>query len=490
VNKQLRRLGAGLLACYLALLGMVNYIQVWHADALNRDPRNSRAIVRDFDRPRGQIVSADGAVLAQSVPSAAGDRFTFQRAYPEGALFAHLTGYLNFNFGARGLESSYNDQLSGVSVDQGLQTLRDIFESGQHTNDVTVTVRKDLQQLARDTLGDQRGSVVAIDPRDGSILAMWSFPSYDPNPLASHDAAAAQAARDALNPNTFDTPLLAKAYQSRFFPGSTFKLVTGSVGVDTGKVTENEPVFPATNAYKPPDGQPISNFGGEVCGGALFDILRISCNSAFAEMGAEVIGPADMRAGAERFGFNAKPPIDLPEAASSVFPDTGRSKAFLGQASIGQFNTAATPLEMAMVAGAIGNGGVMMAPHVLKEIRDDKGRVTKTYAPQPWRTAVKPETAALMKQAMVGVVQRGTGTAARINGFEVGGKTGTAQLGTNPPSSHAWFVCYAGPAGQPPSIAVAVIVEGEPGVSETTGGTVAAPIARTIAEAALASPGG
>ena len=491
MNKQIRRLGAGLLACYLALLAMVNYVQVFHADALNRHPKNSRAVVRDFDQPRGQIISADGAVLAQTLPSAPGDRFAFQRTYPEGDLFADITGYLNFNFGATGVESTYNDELSGKSVDQSLQTLRDLFENGTNPGDVVLTVRKDLQQLARDLLGDQRGSVVAIDPRDGSILAMWGFPSFDPNPLSSHDFAAAQALKDQLDADRENLPLRARAYQEPKFPGSTFKIVTGAVGVETGKVTKDEPSFPATNAYEPPDGLPISNFGGSTCGGALFQILKVSCNAAFAEMGAEVIGPAAMKAGAERFGFNNRPPIDLPGAAASVFPDTRNSKALLGQASIGQFNTAATPLQMAMVAGAIGNGGVMFTPHVMKEVRDDKGTVTRSYKPAPWRSAVGRATADTMREAMIGVVEGGTGSAARISGLEVGGKTGTAQLGTSPPSSHAWFVCFAGNPGEPPSIAVAVLVEGKPGVSETTGGTVAAPIARQIIEQALtASPGG
>jgi peptidoglycan glycosyltransferase len=352
-------------------------------------------------------------------------------------------------------------------------------------------VRKDLQQIARDALGEHKGSVVALDPRDGSILAMWSYPAYDPNPLASHDLAAAQAAKDLLDADP-DHPLRGRTWQERFFPGSTFKLVTGSIGVDTGKVTQSDPSFPALSAYEPPDGKPIGNFGGEVCGGALFNILAVSCNSSFAQMGAEVVGPGDMQAGAARFGFNSAPPIDLPSAVRSVFPDTGKSKALLGQASIGQFNTAATPLEMAMVAGAIGNGGQMMAPHVMKEVRDSKGNVVKTYAPSLWHRVMSQGSSDLMKQAMEGVVAHGTGTAAQISGMEVGGKTGTAQLGTTPPSSHAWFVCYAGPPGEAPQIAVAVLVEGEPGASETTGGTVAAPIARQIVEQALGltSPGG
>jgi peptidoglycan glycosyltransferase len=484
MNKQLRRLGVGLLACYLALFAMVNYIQVFHAGALNENPLNSRKIVRDFNRNRGQILAADGTVLAKTVPSAPGDPFTFQRTYPTGDLFGHITGYFNFNFGATGIEQTYNDELAGATVSQEYETLRDLFVDRDHIADVTLTVNPAVQQLARDALGEQRGSVVVLDPRDGSILAMWSFPSFDPNQLSTHDATAAQNAKNFLDASP-DHPLRARTYQERFFPGSTFKVVTGSIGVQTGKVTPDQPVFPTETAYKPPDGAPISNFGGESCGGALFDILRISCNSAFARMGAEVIGQADMEAGARSFGFNQTPPIDLPTAAKSVFPDTKNSKAFLGQASIGQFDTAATPLQMALVAAGVANNGIIMTPHLMKEIRDDNGKVLKTFEPKPWLTPISPQTAATMRQAMVGVVQSGTGTAARISGVDVGGKTGTAQLGTDPPTSNAWFICFAGPQGQPATVAVSVIVEAEPGVSEGTGGRVAAPIARQLVEKVL-----
>jgi peptidoglycan glycosyltransferase len=488
VNKQLRRLGAGLLACYLALFAMVNWVQVFHAQALNEHPNNTRRIVRDFNRPRGQIIAADGPVLAKTVPSAPGDQFTFQRTYPEGDLFGHITGYFNFSSGATGVESTYNDQLSGATVSQEYETLRDLFVDRQHTGDVTLTMRKDVQQLARDALGQQKGSVVVLDPRDGSILGMWNFPSYDPNLIATHNFTDAANAKAFLEASP-DRPLRGRTWQERFFPGSTFKVVTGSIGVEAGVVTPDQPVFPVETAYKPPDGSPISNFGGESCGGALFDILRVSCNSAFATMGAEVIGEATMQNGVKRFGFNTKNPIDLPAPATSVFPDTKKSKAFLGQASIGQFDTAASPLEMALVASAVANNGIIMTPHVMKEIRDDNGKVIKTFNPQPWLTAMSPQTADTMRQAMYGVVQNGTGTAAQIPGFEVGGKTGTAQLGSNPPTSNAWFICFAGKPGQQASVAVAVLVEAEPGVSEGTGGRIAAPIAKQLVEQVLAVQG-
>lgn len=484
MNKQLRRLGAGLLACYLALFVMVNWVQVFHAPELNEHPLNSRKIVRDFNRPRGQIISADNAVLAKTVPSAPGDPFTFQRTYPEGDLFGHITGYFNFNFGATGIEQTYNDELAGATVSQEYETLRDLFVDRDHVGDVTLTIRKDVQQLAREALGDQRGSVVVLDPRDGSILALWSIPTFDPNPLASHDSKAAQDTKNFLDASP-DRPLRARTWQEIFFPGSTFKVVTGSVGVDTGKVTPEEPVFPSENEYEPPDGNPISNFDRSTCGGALFDILRVSCNSAFARMGAEVIGEGDMQKGAEAFGFNDKPPIDLPSVAESEFLDTEGSLAFLAQASIGQRTTKASPLQMALVAAAVANNGVIMKPHVMKEIRDDNGKIIETYAPEPWLNPINPQTAEVMRQTMFGVVQRGTGTAAQISGVDVGGKTGTAQLGTDPPTSNAWFICFAGPQGAPATVAVAVLVEAEPGVSETTGGRVAAPIAKQLIEKVL-----
>ena len=200
-------------------------------------------------------------------------------------------------------------------------------------------------------------------------------------------------------------------------------------------------------------------------------------------MGAEVIGQSQMDAGVRRFGFNTKMPIDLPNAATSSFPDTKKSKAFLGQASIGQFDTAASPLQMALVAGAVANNGTMMTPHVMKDVKDDNGKVLDTYDPKPWLTAMSPQTAATMRDAMRGVVQGGTGTAAQIDGVDIGGKTGTAQLG--PATSEAWFICFAGKPDQQASVAVAVIVEGEPGASESTGGRIAAPIAKQLVEKVL-----
>ncbi|MEL7210668.1 MAG: penicillin-binding transpeptidase domain-containing protein, partial [Actinomycetota bacterium] len=227
--------------------------------------------------------------------------------------------------------------------------------------------------------------------------------------------------------------------------------------------------------------------------GDLFTILARSCNTSFARMAVEDIGPDRMIAGAESWGFNSVPPLDLPAPAASNFPTdfTGNLPA-LAQSAIGQNDVAATPLQMAMVAAGVANDGVVMEPYVVQEIRDGEGDILSETDPDVWQQAVDGATALTMRQAMIGVVERPDGTAGSlaIPGREVGGKTGTAQLGTDPPRSHAWIIGFAGPPGGQSEVAVAVIVEGEEGASEQTGGTVAGPIARTMMEAVLSSPGG
>jgi len=347
-------------------------------------------------------------------------------------------------------------------------------------------VRKDLQQVAKDALGNRDGSVVALDPKTGAILAFWSYPSFDPNRLSTNDTEAAETAR-ALLTLAPGQPLRAHQYQERYFPGSTFKTVTGSIGVNTGVVTIDAPSYPVATSYTPPNTtKSISNFGGESCGGTLYPILRVSCNSAFAQMGTETIGPDKMIAGAEGFGFNSKPPIDLPAPVASSFPtDFKRNLPALAQSSIGQNDVQATPLQMALVAAGVANGGTIMKPHVMTEVRNSQGDVIQTYQPSKWLSPMSAEMAATMRQDMIGVVQGGTASRMAIPGYEVGGKTGTAQVGTNPPTSHTWIIGFAGPPGQPASVAVAVVVLNQSGNNEATGGVVAAPIARAVMQKVL-----
>jgi len=430
-------------------------------------------------------------VLAQS--KEVNDQYKYLRTYPEGDLFGPVTGYFNISFGAAGVEQQYNEELAGRTAKQQFRTLSDLFVKKDRSGNATLTIRKDVQQVARVALGDRNGSVVVLDPKTGDVLAMWSYPSYDPNPLSVHgkDPKLAQDAtnRKVLLDHVAGQPLLARAYRQVFYPGSTFKVVTGSVGVESGKVTPDQPVYPQLDGLVLPQTKSLKlrNYGGEVCGGALFDILKVSCNSSFAQMGLDLGGPT-MITGAEAFGFNNPPPIDLPGPAKSVFPtvDYNRQLGSLAQASIGQFDVKATPLQMALVAATIANHGKTMTPHLLKDIRDGDGNVVKEYKAKPWRTPISDQTATTMRQAMLGVVQDGTATGLQIDGHEVAGKTGTAELGSNPPTNHAWIIGFAGKPNADPEVAVAVLVEGQPGVaSEQTGGQVAAPIAKTVMQKVL-----
>ena len=486
--KQIRLLGYGLVACFLVLFIQLNRLTVFEAAKLNDNPSNTREILRDFTGPRGTITTADGVIIAQSVPS--NDRFELQRQYPEGPLFAGVTGYYSFTLGSAGVERTYNDELAGRTADIALQSLSDLFVDRDHVGNLSLTVRADLQRIASEQLGQREGSVVALDPRTGAILAMVSFPTYDPNQLANHDTQAAADVAALLDADE-NKPRLIRAYQDRFFPGSTFKVVTAAAGLTSGAVTRDEPVYPSSNAYTPPlTDRPLRNFGGSTCGGRLFDVLRVSCNTAFAQMGVDT-GPEAMIGTAEGFGFNQDVPIDLTRPARSNFPtDFERNTPALAQSAIGQFEVAATPLQMALVAAGVANDGEVMAPHVLDEVRDSDGNILERYDPESWTTAMDRGSSALLREAMIGVVERGTATRLAVPGFVVGGKTGTAQLGTTEPRSHAWIIGFAGPPGEAPTIAVAVLVEGQPGASEQTGGRVAAPIAQAVLQAYLTNPSG
>lgn len=494
MNRSIRHVSLALLACFLVLFVQLNRVQVLDAGSLRGHAANTRSVQRDFTRPRGPITTRDGVVVARSV--AVDGALERLREYPQGERYAHIAGYLSLNLGSTGIERSYHDELTGRTPDQQIDQLLSLFRDVDHTGEVVLTVRDDLQQVAQEALGPRQGSVVALDPRTGGILASWSYPSYDPNRLSAHDGEAVNAAFAELQAAP-GTPLLEKAYREVFFPGSTFKLVTAAAGLATGVLTATEPSFQPVSSYTPPlTTRPIRNFGGSTCGGVLTDLLRVSCNAAFAQLGAELLGPEALRAQAERFGFNAVPPLDVPGAAASRFPlDFGARLAeptpelpagvyentpALAQAAIGQNDVAASPLQMALVAAGIANDGVIMRPHFVDAILDNTGDPVSIVEPEVWRTPISPAVALVLAEAMVEVVQAGTAQALAMDGLVIGAKTGTAQLGTDPPRSHAWIVAFAGRPGQEPEIAVAVLVEGQEGASEQTGGRVAAPIARAV----------
>jgi peptidoglycan glycosyltransferase len=438
VNRQIRRLGIALVVLYVALFVQLNVVQVLRAEQYADHPANRRAILRDFDQPRGDIVTAEGSVVARSVPSQG--QFERRREYPLGPLFAHITGYFSFAFGSDGAERSYNDTLTGRSLPLEVGELGDLLVDEERTGTLILTVPESVQATAAAALGQRPGSVAALDPRTGAVLALHSFPSYDPNALVVEDAGQAEANRQALRPDAPDSPLRARSYEERYFPGSTFKVVTAAAGLASGTIGPTQPVFPASNGYVPPQTtRPIRNFGGGTCGGDLFEILRVSCNTAFAELGVR-IGPETMSRVAQSFGFDQAPPLDLPDPVASRFPEPAFFEdniPLLAQAAIGQNEVQATPLGMALVAAGVANGGRIMVPHVMGEIQDDAGEVVERFEPSVWRQPIAADVAATLRDAMVTVVEDGTASGLALPGIRVAGKTGTAQLGTDPPRSHA-----------------------------------------------------
>ena len=487
MNSRIRRFGIVLIVLYLAVFAQLNWLQVIKAKSYTKNPYNNRETVRDFSQPRGKILTADNVVVAESIPTT--DKLKFQRSYPFGPLYAHTAGYFSLTYGTDGVEGAFNDLLAGRTDAQQFANPLNVFNSTDRTADVTMTIRSDVQLAAQQALGDREGTVVAVDPRTGAVLAMYSNISYDPTLLASHDLPAVRKARTFLNLLPAK-PLLAKAFRERYFPGSTFKVITAAAGLTGGKVTVLAPIYPQAESYTPPlTTTPLKNFSGQTCGGALFDILAQSCNSAFAQMGVE-IGPEQMAATASAFGFNEVIPFDLPGGARSVFPTADQfvqDTPKLAQSAIGQNDVQATPLQMALVAAAIANDGSMMAPYLVEKVVGRNGQILRGANVREWRRAVDANVARTLRQAMIGVVINGSATRLAIEGVEVGGKTGTAELGTNPPSAHAWTIGFAGPAGNP-RVAVAVIVTAQPGAAEQTGGKVAAPIAQAVIAAVLATP--
>lgn len=501
MTRQIKALGAVILVCYVAVFLKLNQVQVLQAQALSDRPDNTRQLQRDFNQPRGDILTADEIVVATSEERRAALRY--QRHYAYGELFSAITGYYSFTLGSDGVERSYNEELAGRTATLRLHKLSGFFSDTSSEGNVVLTVRKDLQETAKSALGARTGSVVVLDPRTGAVLAMWSNPTFDPNPVSDNDAKHARAAKRWYEASP-DNPMLPKAYRERYFPGSAFKVVTATAGLTSGTVTPDAPDFPVVTSYTPPlTTRAISNFGGSACGGTLFTILARSCNTSFAQMAAEVTGPDPMIAAAEAAGFNQSVPLDLPRPAVSSYPTNfgkvvsnpeGKApvhedSAKLAQTAIGQNDVRATPLLMALVAGGIGNSGEIMTPHVMAEIRARDREVVEKFRTSPWRDSMSPQIASTMRQAMVGVVTNGTARIMQTQGWEVGAKTGTAQLGTSPPRSHGWMIAFAGPPGQPAHVAVAVIVRDLPATGNETGGTTAGPVAKAVLDKALAVVG-
>ena len=397
------------MACYVVLFVALNYWQVGRQQELNARFDNTRAIRREFEQPRGPIVTTDGVVAAQSVPNPPGSEFTYQRQYPTGDLFAHVTGYYTFAFGSTGLERTQNAVLTGSTAEQQLRNLPGIITGSDTSGTVQMALRSDLQQVAKDALGEREGSVVVIEPATGAVRAMWSYPSYDPNLIANPDF---EAARDVINfyENYPGDPLLANAYQQRYMPGSTFKILTTGIALENG-VVDLSTTFPDESEFLPPQTtDPIQNFQGTVCGGDLTEVFTRSCNIPFAKTALD-IGVERMVQGVANWGVGEAVPIDLPRPAASTFgptDDLAQNLPLLAIRGFGQNEVQMVPLHMAMVAGAVANGGQMMKPYVVEATLDHDGRILEQAQPEVWKTPISPATADIMTDLMVSVAETGT----------------------------------------------------------------------------------
>lgn len=494
MNTKIRRLAVGLLVCYIALFVQLNLLQVNREKELTSDPRNDRQTIRDFNRPRGEIVTADGVVIARSVPvTDPSDDLKFQREYPTANLFGGITGYTTFNYGSTQLERSQGPVLLGTTSKQKVRALTDLLTGQDPSGSVVLTMRADVQQVAKDALGDREGSVVVMDPTTGAILAMYSFPNFDPNQVATHDSGAAADVLDFLNAYP-GKPLLTNAYQERYMPGSSFKVITTGIAFENG-VADLDSVFGVETAYTPPQTtDPVQNYGGSACGGTMAEVFFRSCNIPFARMAIE-LGPERMVAGTQAWGIGEKIPIDLPGAVASSFgtvDDFTDRLPLLAIGGFGQGSDVMVPLHMAMVASTVANGGEMMTPHVVDVTRYHDGTVLERTEPSVWKTPISPDTAAELTGLMVGVVNQGTGKPMQLaNGIQAAAKTGTAQLNSagEPERSHAWIIGFA-PADQP-RYAIAVVLKGTSDeISAGTGGKLAGPIAKTVFDYLFANEAG
>jgi peptidoglycan glycosyltransferase len=492
MNRQIRKLAAALIVLYIALFVQLNVLQVGKKQALDNHPLNNRQTIRDFNRPRGPIVTVDGVVVAQSVPTPADPQFKFQRTYPLNDLFSNVTGYYTYSFGSTQLEKTKDAVLMG---DTAAQKVSGVFGGTDNSGKVMLTMRADLQKVAADALGNREGSAIVMDPNTGAILAMVSFPRYDANLVATHDAKQAQDVLAYLN-NYPGKPLLANAYQESYMPGSSFKIVTTGIAFENG-VTSMDRTFPVTTEWVPPQTtDPIHNYGGHACGGTMDEVFYRSCNIPFAQLATE-LGPDRMVAGTRAWGIGDKLPIDLPGAAASNFEnangkpiDFAQNMPLLAIGGFGQANDLMVPLQMCMVVSTVATGGRMMKPYVVDATLDHSGKVLSRTEPAVWKTPISQATAMNLTSMMIDVVNKGTGRPMQLaNGIQAASKTGTAQLNATgqPQRSHAWIVSFA-PA-EAPKYAVAVVLKGTNAtISAGTGGLLAGPVAKQILDWLFAHP--
>lgn len=506
MERRIRRLGISLVVLFLLVFGQLAYVQVFAADDIKGHPANfSRQLIAEYNVQRGSIFTADGLLLAESVPNPDEEsRYRYERRYPQGDLYGLITGYYSRVYGASALERSMNEYLSGDSPELAISTFTDLFLGRpKRGGSLFLTIDSNLQEVAREKLGSNEGAVVALDPETGGILAMYATPGFDPNLLSSGSDRDIRTAWKRLNADP-DKPLVALSHQELFLPGSSFKIVTATAALENG----HEPQETWLNPHRlelPLTNEELQNFGDDHCNGGssqitLMEAFEESCNVTFAEVGLE-LGPDVMAEQAGRFGLClTQPPerttceeptitFELP-FQNGRFPEPSyfeRNDPLLAFSAIGLDNDLVNPLQMALMASAVANDGELMTPSVVRQVRDSQSRVIREFGGEPWGRAMRESTAQALTQMMVAVVNEGTGYRAAVPGIQVAGKTGTATNGEGRPPN-AWFTAFA-PADAGPNedqIAVSVIVlDGGNLGNEATGGQVAAPIVQAVIEAYL-----
>ena len=471
MNTRIRNLFGLVVLLFAVLIGFTSYWSVFEADELEANRANKRPLLEEQQIRRGLIVTRDGTVLARSRGKGRSPRF-FERVYPQDALFGHPVGYSFVERGRVGLEREYNDELTGKHDE--FHTIFDELRGREREgDDLVTTLDPGAQRTAVSALGGRTGAIVAIEPATGRVRTMVSVPGYDPNSIVERFSDLRRAPR---------SPLLNRTVQSGYPPGSTFKVVTATAALDSGRYTPQS--VEDGKSPKEIGGVPLTNFGGESFGQvSLTDALTHSVNTVWGTVGEEV-GKRTLYSYMRRYGFNRKPLLDMPRdemRASGVFDQDGdllrvSDAVDIGRVAIGQERLQVTPLQMALVPAAIANGGSLMRPHLVDEIRDRDGRVVRRVKPSEQSEVMKPSTASALAGMMNNVVEEGTGTAAALEGIEVAGKTGTAEAGI---ANQAWFIAFA--PVQRPRVAIAVTVERTTG----QGGTVAAPIAKQVMQELL-----
>ncbi len=478
MNTQIVKLFGLVLVLYTTLLGFTSYWSVFEAKGLKENAANRRPLLEEQRIERGEILAADGSVIARSNPIGEGADAIYVREYPEGELYGNPIGYSFVQRGRVGFELSHNDQLVGNKT-EFLSIFDELRGHAQEGNDVQSALDPHAQQIATQLLGSNRGSVVAIEPDTGKVRAMVSVPTYDPNLVPERYAQ--------LN-TAEDSPLFNRATQAGYPPGSTMKVVAATAALDSGEFSPDDTVSGRSGIEI--SGVPLENAGGESFGEInLTTALTNSVNVVWAQV-AEEIGADTMYKYMDRFGFNRRPPLDYPSlqlATSGVFDGSellnDSDSIDIGRVAIGQERLKVTPLQMAMVVSAVANDGVLRKPRLWEKVIDTDGREDEMQ-PDDYSKVMSDDTANTLTEMMTDVVNEGTGGAAALGAIQVAGKTGTAEIDVDAGINQAWFIGFA-PADDP-RIAVAVTVERTSG----QGGTVAAPIAKSVMESLLGEDDG